>query len=169
MSVAGKDATNEFYALHRRDVLDKFGPRLIIGSVANEFPKLPSAAKSRLETSRIPYAEIMDAREGYAPSPFYTKKHHELRRYVREFVETHVRAEALENEDANEGPSKELWKKAADAGIFLLKLGPGKHQKLAYDMGFRLPCGIMPEEMDFFMEKVITEELSRHCCPGELS
>lgn len=166
LSVAGKDATNEFFGLHRRDVLDKFGPRLIIGSVANETPKLAPAAQAKTGFSSIPYAEIMDARAGFAPSPYYGPSHKKLRMYMREFVETYVRAEAVESEDAGQGPSKELWKKAAEAGIFLLKLGPGKHQRLAADLGFKLPCGIAPEEYDFFHEKIVTEELSRHSCPG---
>lgn len=137
---------------------------MIIGQVVNELPKIKPTVRGQL--SAIPYSEIMEDRAGFAKSPFYKESHHKLRKFMREFVDTHIKPEAIESEEAGQGPSKELWKKVAEAGIFLAKLGAGKHQRLAYDMGFRLPCGIMPEEYDFFHEKIVTEELARHACPG---
>ncbi|KAH9244328.1 hypothetical protein BASA81_018278 [Batrachochytrium salamandrivorans] len=39
LEVAGKDATKEFYSYHRHEVLSKY-PRLLIGGIVNEKPKI---------------------------------------------------------------------------------------------------------------------------------
>ncbi|KAI9018945.1 acyl-CoA dehydrogenase/oxidase [Hyaloraphidium curvatum] len=164
--LAGKDATEQFYGLHRSEVLEKFGPRLIVGQVANELPKIPPRRVTKLEWSKVPYAETMDEREGFFPSPYYKDSHRALRCFMREFVELYVTPEAIERDDDPKGPTPELWKRCADAGIFLVRLGPGKHQHMAAELGFKLPCGIKPDELDYFHEKIVAEELSRTGAPG---
>lgn len=56
IEVAGKDATEAFFAMHRSEVLVKYG-RFIIGTIEQEKPKyiLPSVTPGAL--SPVPYAE----------------------------------------------------------------------------------------------------------------
>lgn len=47
MDYGGKDATEAFYALHRHEVLEKFGPKLKVGQLQGYDNKLaPSSWKS---------------------------------------------------------------------------------------------------------------------------
>lgn len=50
-----RDISDDFYGLHRQEVLIKYAPRLKIGVIANEKPqyKLPVPG----ELSKVPYAE----------------------------------------------------------------------------------------------------------------
>jgi len=67
--IAGKDATETFFGLHRQEVLEKAQyKRLIIGSIAGQerriFPRAPGAL------SIVPYAEPTWLTPGYF-SPYY--------------------------------------------------------------------------------------------------
>ncbi|KAI9026709.1 acyl-CoA dehydrogenase/oxidase [Hyaloraphidium curvatum] len=151
--VAGKDATDVFYQLHRHSVLQKFGPRLLVGTVFNEKPKVVGEG----DFSTVPYAEPSSIRPGWKESPYYKESHKALRLFTRKFVNEFVRAEAIEHEDlTNERPSPELWKRMADAGLLACRLGPGKHLSL----GMKLPDCVKPSEFDYFHEMVVNEELS---------
>jgi len=56
LDYGGKDATEAFYALHRHEVLEKFGPKLKVGQLQGYDNKLaPSSWKS---LSNVPYAEV---------------------------------------------------------------------------------------------------------------
>lgn len=140
--VAGKDATDVFYQLHRHDVLQKFGPKLLIGRVFNESPKV--AGMGPTDFSTVPYAEPSSIRPGWKESPYYKESHKKLRIAMREFVNTYIRPEAVEHEESGERPSKELWKRMGDVGMLPLRLGPGKHLK-----GLKLFAGLKPEEVDY--------------------
>jgi hypothetical protein len=41
MQVSGKDSTEEFFALHRQEVLDKMGPKFVIGLIKGIFLRNP--------------------------------------------------------------------------------------------------------------------------------
>ncbi|KXS21857.1 acyl-CoA dehydrogenase NM domain-like protein [Gonapodya prolifera JEL478] len=163
LEYAGKDATEAFYGLHRHDVIVKFGPRLAIGTVANESPKVVNTVGA---FSQVPYAEAPQVRKGFAQLPYYRQSHEDVRNFMRQFVEENVREEATLKEETGEAPSKELVLKVAKAGIFQARLGPGPHQEYLSQLGFRLPCGITPKEFDFFHELIVTEELARTGMPG---
>jgi cytochrome b involved in lipid metabolism len=55
MELAGKDATEEFYGLHRQEVLLKYAPKLKIGTIADEKPSIPVATPGTI--SKVPYGE----------------------------------------------------------------------------------------------------------------
>lgn len=54
LELAGKDATDDFYGLHRQDVLVKYD-RYRIGTIANEQPQIEFYKSG--EMSKVPYAE----------------------------------------------------------------------------------------------------------------
>lgn len=66
MELAGKDATDAFYGLHRQEVLIKYD-RLKIGTIAGEEPQI--SIRQPGEISRVPYAES-SAWMGYK-SPYF--------------------------------------------------------------------------------------------------
>lgn len=54
LEFAGKDATDDFYGLHRQEVLVKYD-RYRIGTIANEQPQIDFYKSG--EMSKVPYAE----------------------------------------------------------------------------------------------------------------
>ena len=67
LELAGKDATDAFYGLHRQEVLIKYD-RYRIGTVANEKPQIDIYQAGDL--SKVPYAES-SAWMGFK-SPYFT-------------------------------------------------------------------------------------------------
>ncbi|KXS16673.1 acyl-CoA dehydrogenase domain-containing protein [Gonapodya prolifera JEL478] len=159
-SLAGRDVTDEFYGLHRQEVLQKFGPRYVIGQILNEKAKVVNTYRKPGALSDVPYAEPYSVRPGFK-SPYYDESHHRLRKWMRTFVEEHIIPDALEKEQSNERPSLELWKKMAAEGLHVARLGPGKHIAQLEKMGLKLPCGLTADTYTYFHEAVLNEELSR--------
>mmetsp|Transcript_14754 Transcript_14754/g.19357 ORF Transcript_14754/g.19357 Transcript_14754/m.19357 type:complete len:518 (+) Transcript_14754:181-1734(+) len=158
---AGKDATDVFYGLHMHAVLEKFGPRLLVGRLEgaeekNEENTIPGLDK----ISKVPYGEPM-AFQGFE-SPYYKESHHRMRKAVREFIHEHIRPEAEDGEMSNEPPSKELFKKMGEFGLLAARIGPGD----ALNYVKQLPGGVSKEEFDYFHEGIVHEEMGRIGCPG---
>ncbi len=55
LAFAGRDATEDFYALHRHEVLQKYAPKLLVGRIAGETQKV--IAQDGGQLSRVPYGE----------------------------------------------------------------------------------------------------------------
>jgi len=138
-------------------VLRKYEARLQVGVVEGaKTVKTPNAA----EFSNVPYAEPSHLR-GYR-SPYYTEKHVEFRKAMRELIEKEVRPWADEAELTQAYPSVEFYKKLGDFGLLAAMMGPGKHLELVS----RLPGGIAPKDFDYWCEGIVHEELGRIICPG---
>ncbi|KNC98116.1 uncharacterized protein SPPG_06525 [Spizellomyces punctatus DAOM BR117] len=153
LKVAGKDATEEFYGLHRQEVMDKFGPRYIIGQIAGEKPKLDLTKPG--EYSKVPYAEA-----GYLqgrPSPFYKESHIRFRDAIRKFYDDELTADAPTMDAMGEAPDRETYQKMGKIGLLACRLGPGPHLKVVPE----LPGGVKPEEFDYFHELISHEETTR--------
>lgn len=68
---AGQDATEQFYSLHLKEVLERAQyKRLIIGTVAGEEPSIASRTLGAI--SKVPYAEPTWLTSGYH-SPYYSE------------------------------------------------------------------------------------------------
>ncbi|KAJ3064234.1 hypothetical protein HDU99_004528, partial [Rhizoclosmatium hyalinum] len=80
IEVAGKDATEEFYSLHRHEILKKFS-KFAIGLVNGEKPKIQQEEGA---ISKVPYAET--AYWMGSKSPYYNESHIAFKKAVREFV-----------------------------------------------------------------------------------
>jgi len=157
LEVAGKEATDQFYGLHRQSVLNKYGPKYLIGTIVGEKPQIEESVPGTI--SKVPYGEPSWQQKGY--SPYYNESHKKLRDFLRKFTDEHIIPEAITHEDLGKPPSKELWQKMGAAGIHALRLGPGKHLGL-----MKLPAGITPETYDYFHEFITHEELCRVMCRG---
>ncbi|CAO3652770.1 unnamed protein product [Mucor hiemalis] len=150
LELAGKDATDAFYGLHRQEVLIKYD-RYRIGSIANEKPQIDLYQPGDL--SQVPYAES-SAWMGFK-SPYYTDSHFKLRIAVRKICDS-LAIEAREFEDAGTKPSDEFMKKMGDNHLLAMNIGPGPHLH-----GMVLPGGVKGEEFDYFHEMIVHEELGR--------
>ncbi|KZV96657.1 acyl-CoA dehydrogenase NM domain-like protein [Exidia glandulosa HHB12029] len=153
--VAGQDATEIFYGLHRHEVLQKPQyARLQIGTVKGELSLIESREPGQI--SGVPYAEPTWLQKGYY-SPYYTDKHREFQLVVRKFIDEVVYEDAQAREEDGKRVSQEVLDKMADVEMHAMRLGPGKHLK-----GRTLMGGLVkPEEFDYFHELIITQELTR--------
>ncbi|KAF8650967.1 hypothetical protein AX16_005003 [Volvariella volvacea WC 439] len=154
-SVAGKDATQVFFGLHRHEVLLKPQyARLQIGTIAGrkEYIKAPAPG----DLSKVPYGEPTWLSEGYH-SPYYSDNHRRFQKAVRTFMMTYVQPESVRCEESGKRISQELVDKMSEQNIIAMRLGPGKHLK-----GRTLMGGIVkPEEFDYFHEAIVHAELAR--------
>lgn len=104
--LAGKDATQVFFGLHRHEVLLRpQNKRLQIGKVAGqkELIKAPQPG----ELSQVPYAEPTWLSNGYH-SPYYSENHRKFQTAVRTFFQTVVQPESIKCEDSGQKISQEV-------------------------------------------------------------
>mmetsp|Transcript_975 Transcript_975/g.1305 ORF Transcript_975/g.1305 Transcript_975/m.1305 type:complete len:517 (-) Transcript_975:50-1600(-) len=162
LEYAGKDATEDFYALHRLEVLDKYA-RLKKGRLADaKGPPPKKASEAIQEFSKVPFAEPAYL-QGFK-SPYFTETHVKLRQEARKFFAGESMEEALECEQKSTAPSKEMRKRMGELGLIAMVQGPGAHLKIP-PKGL---CGgvVKPEEFTYFHEMVVQEERCRTMCPG---
>jgi alkylation response protein AidB-like acyl-CoA dehydrogenase len=156
--VAGQDATEAFYNLHRHEVLHQY-KSLCLGNVEGEKPEVIEQAPGDL--SQVPYAEPLWLTPQFK-SPYYKAAHHKLQRAMRKFVDEHIKPEAQEKELSGEYISQELIDKMAEANILAMRMGPGKHLHNRNLLG-----GAMDgKEYDYFSDLIISSELARQNARG---
>ncbi|KAF8348837.1 peroxisomal acyl-CoA-dehydrogenase [Amanita rubescens] len=158
--VAGKDATEAFFSLHRYEVLERPQyKRLQIGVIQGEESILHGRVIG--EISKVPYAEPTWLSPGYH-SPYYSENHRRFQKAVREFSESVILPDAEAREADGKRPSQSVIDKMAELNIHAMRLGPGKHLK-----GRTLMNGLVkPEEFDYFHELIVTQELARASLRG---
>ncbi|KAK3237200.1 hypothetical protein CYMTET_52705 [Cymbomonas tetramitiformis] len=159
--VAGQDATEAFYAMHRADVLSKYHKRLCIGVVSGE-EKAKSSFLEPGELSAVPYAES----SAWAPahkSPFFQETHFAFRKAVRAFFDEHITPIAVSSDEDGEEPSVEVYKKLGKVGLNAARMGPGPWMATP---GIELLGGLKPQEFDCFHEMIVHEEFARIGTPG---
>ncbi|PFH50572.1 hypothetical protein AMATHDRAFT_3854 [Amanita thiersii Skay4041] len=156
-NVAGQDATQMFFGLHRHEVLLRPQyARLQIGKVIGQEEQIKPPVPGQL--SKVPYAEPSWLNPGYF-SPYYTNSHRKFQTAIRTFFETAVAPEAARCEESGKRIPQEVVDKLAESNIISMRLGPGKHLR-----GRTLMGGIVkPEEFDYFHEAIIHAELARSC------
>ena len=109
--VAGKDATQAFFGLHRHEVLLRPQyARLQIGTVAGEEPVVRPLATD--EPSGVPYAEPSWLSAGYF-SPYYHDGHRKFQRAMRKFSMEVIYPDAVKCEENGKRISQsvleQLW------------------------------------------------------------
>lgn len=158
--IAGKDATEAFYGLHRHEVLEQSQyQRLKIGTITEEKSVIHGRVPGTI--SKVPYAEPTWLVEGYR-SPYFSDNHRAFHQQVRMFCDTYVFPDALAREADGKRPSQSVFDKMSELEINAMRLGPGKHLK-----GRTLMGGLVkPEEYDYFHELIITQELARAVLRG---
>ena len=156
--VAGKDCTEEFYNLHRQEVLQKYED-LCIGTIDGE--KSEVLVQKLGELSPVPYAEPTWLQPQFS-SPYYKDSHRRLQKAMRLFVDTHITPEAQKSEVEGKHISQELIDKMSKAGILHMRIGPGKHLH-----GVELLGGaVKGEEFDYFHDSIVSQELVRAMARG---
>jgi len=165
LDYAGTDATEDFFGLHRHEVLDKY-KRLKKGRLEDAGPPGPSAADAFGSISKVPFGEPSHLQG--IPSPFFKESHIALRKVIRRFYADEIMEEALECEAKNDcvgfPPSPELRLRCGEMGIVGMVLGPGEHLHMVPN---GLAGGVVKaEEFDYFHEMVVQEERTRGMCPG---
>ncbi|KAH9994801.1 acyl-CoA dehydrogenase/oxidase [Russula vinacea] len=139
--IAGQDATDAFYGLHRHE---------------GETPSLKGRNGS--EISRVPYAEPTWLAEGYH-SPYYKESHRRLQQAVRKFQDEVIFPDAQVREEDGKRPSLEVIQKMAEVNLHAMRAGPGKHLK-----GLTLMGGaVKPEEVNGFNAStlIVHQEIAR--------
>ncbi|KDQ65086.1 hypothetical protein JAAARDRAFT_247631 [Jaapia argillacea MUCL 33604] len=153
--VAGKDATEAFFGLHRHEVLLRPQyARLQVGVIQGQTELIKPLAAG--DNSKVPYAEPTWLAAGFH-SPYYTDNHKQFQKAMRKFFDEVVKPDALKCEDNGKRISQSVVDKLAELNIIAMRLGPGKHLK-----GLTLMGGIVtPEEFDYFHELIINFEIGR--------
>ncbi|KAL0954861.1 hypothetical protein HGRIS_003797 [Hohenbuehelia grisea] len=153
--VAGQDATEAFYGLHKHEVIERPQyARLQVGVIEGEQSVIHSRVTGEL--SNVPYAEPSWLSQGYF-SPYYTENHRKFQKAVRQFFDTVIAPDAFARELDGKPPSASVIEASCKMGILAMRMGPGKHLK-----GMELMGGaVKPEEFDYFHELIVTQELVR--------
>lgn len=153
--VAGKDATEIFFSLHRQEVLDKPQfKRLVIGTLQGA--KQQIIAREPGSLSGVPYAEPTWLSKGYH-SPYYKDHHRTFQAAYRKFVDEVLVPDAQLHEEDGKRPSQHVFDEMAKQNIIAMRMGPGPHLK-----GLELMGGmIKPEEFDYFHEMIMGQETAR--------
>ncbi|KAL1960206.1 hypothetical protein VTO42DRAFT_8749 [Malbranchea cinnamomea] len=151
--VAGQDATEAFYNLHRQEVLEKYKD-LCLGVVQGETPEVIERKIGDL--SPVPYAEPLWLRPQYR-SPYYKESHRRLQKAMREFTEKYIAPESAQKEADGTYISQELIDRMAETNILAMRLGPGPHLH-----GRKLLGGVVDgKEFDYFHDLIVAQELTR--------
>jgi len=154
LDVAGQDATEVFYEIHRKSVLTETRyQRFCIGRVQQEEVKAAS-------DTVLPYTESL----GFwrRKTPYYNESHYRFRAGVREFVDRELAPIAVKDDEEGTYPSQELSEKMGAAGIVAcLVAADPRAQTYINALGIKLPGGIKPEEYDLFHSLIYSEELRR--------
>ncbi|ORZ12295.1 acyl-CoA dehydrogenase/oxidase [Absidia repens] len=158
LELAGKDVTDEFYGLHRQEVLTKYAPRLKIGTIANEEPNIKAVEPGALST--VPYGEP-SFWMGFH-SPYFNESHHQFRVAIRKIFDE-IKQEAQQSEDMGKVPSKEIYRQLGEEGVLAAQIGPGPWMQ---NIIKKLPGDVKPEEFDYFHELIAHQENARLAAPG---
>lgn len=156
--VAGRDATVDFYQLHRQEVLTKYKD-LCIGTLEGETPEVIDQKPGDL--SAVPYAEPLWLRPEFS-SPYYNESHRRLQKAAREFTDKYVTPEAQQKEKDGTYISQEMVDRLAETNLLAMRLGPGEHLH-----GRQLLGGVVDgKEFDSFHDMILTQEMVRASARG---
>ena len=102
--IAGTDASEAFFSLHRSEVLEKY-ERLIIGRIRDATRQYILPIPGAL--SPVPHGEPGWLTPSFR-TPYYGDSHRALQTEMRMFFDVEVKREAREHEVSHERPTKEL-------------------------------------------------------------
>jgi len=163
--VAGEDATEQFYALHKKDVLTKYHDKLCVGVIADgEQTDLarPEASGEEL-VSMVPYAEIPMLRPNWAPAPWWTESHRDFLLGMRKIL-IDLQPEVNEIETSGGYVKGDIAQRVGKTGILACMNGMacmGVAQKLKDEGKLTFPGGIEPKDFDLWHEYLANQEFAR--------
>lgn len=172
--VAGEDATEQFYALHSKDVLDKYHDRLCVGVLVQDGDKtsksdlkLPQKADEEL-ISLVPYAEIPLLRRNWAKAPWWKESHRNFLVDMRRQLQA-MDAEFREIEAGTDYVPLEMQQRLGACGILACMNGMSVMsvaQKLKDQGRMKFPGGIEPKDFDLWHEYLAHQEFARNVPVG---
>jgi len=160
--LAGHDVTNEFFDLHRQEILTKYA-RLKIGRLDSAEEAMHSP-DDESEISSVPFAEL-PAFQGQI-SPYFKESHRRFMEAVRSFVRRELAPMASSQELSGDYPMKETQQKLGQKGLMVTRMGPGPWLAQAAELGIEIPGGVSPAEFDYFHEMIAHQEFGRLGHPG---
>ena len=155
---SGRDATEEFFSFHKKEVLAKYGPKLRVGVLENYAPIIDPTSPSPVFDTYTPFAESPFIR-GWR-SPYFTESHRKFRAATRAFMHEHIIPEVEYLHERGADPSAELFEKLGNFGLLAARGGPYT-MPFVKAMGIPLPGGISPDSFDYFHEMIAIDELYR--------
>jgi len=163
--VAGADATQQFFAYHRGDVLKKYS-KLLKGTVVGVDAGATSRTSDRALLTQVPYSEA-SAFLGWH-SPYYNETHRAMRANLRRIVQESIQPEADESENSGDAPSEEVYKAMGESGLLAARIGKDCMQFLVSipEIQMETRLGVPVERFDHFHELIAHEEMGRLGTPG---
>lgn len=171
---AGQDATGQFYALHNKDILEKYHDRLCVGVLADDGGKSKKTDLKRPPNtgealiSEVPYAEIPMLRKNWAKSPWWTDSHRKFLVGLRSIL-VEANEDLYEIERGTEYVPLEMQEQMGACGVLACMNGlsvMGVAQKLKDEGKMTLPGGIEPKEFDLWHEYLANQEFARSVPTG---
>lgn len=156
LAYAGKDVTSEFYAFHARDVLEKYGPRMRVGTVGDS-STAPSKEFRKGIDVYTPFAEPSFFR-GWK-SPYYKPYHLRFRNAVRAYIIDELLPLVEGCDENNEDIPSEAFLSMGKSGMIAARIGPPA-APFVRELGIQLPGGISADELDYFVESICNSQAS---------
>jgi alkylation response protein AidB-like acyl-CoA dehydrogenase/predicted heme/steroid binding protein len=162
----GKDCTEEFFDLHKAEVLSSTGAKLVKGTVSGTEVGVNEGRADYHKLDVAPYSEPA-AYMGWH-SPYYKESHKTFRLKLRSFVEDVLKPEAFESEELGDYPSEEIYQEMGKCGLLASRIGKAVMPVIPMIPGIELEksLGVKPKEFDHFHELIAHEEMGRLQCPS---
>ncbi|KAJ3410285.1 hypothetical protein HDV05_003967 [Chytridiales sp. JEL 0842] len=156
MSVAGQDATKQFFQFHRPDVVfAKYDPKLLIGTIKDADIQAPEYNIDGPFGDLVAFGDPAWYQDW--SSPFYKPSHRKLRAWMRQLVDTEITPFVHDWETAGSIPLS-LLPKLGSRGVLTAFTGAYPWPKEA---PMPPPGGVPPQEWDAFHELIMQDELGR--------
>lgn len=156
MEIAGRDATEEFFSYHRKDVLAKYGDKLRVGQIEGSVP-LPVSLAHEFDTY-TPFAESSAVRGWF--NPYMSESHRHFRLECRRILAKHVYPHVEEMHERGTDPSEEMYLELGKAGLLAARCGPYT-MPFVKQLGISLPGNVSTEDFDYFHEMIALMEFYR--------
>eukprot|EP01098_Paradermamoeba_levis_P013409 TRINITY_DN6101_c0_g1_i4.p1 TRINITY_DN6101_c0_g1~~TRINITY_DN6101_c0_g1_i4.p1 ORF type:complete len:321 (+),score=72.66 TRINITY_DN6101_c0_g1_i4:67-1029(+) len=148
---SGKDVSEMFKVYHNKDILDKYGPKFLIGTLEGHEENGGFAIPGAFG-DLVPYGDPLWYQR--FNSPYYKETHHVWREKVRRFVDTEI-IPTMDSWRGEDRPPAAILQKMGKEGLLAAMCGPP--WPAAY-----LPADVTPpEDFDYFHELILYDEISR--------
>lgn len=165
LKLGGKDVSSEFWDFHSRDVLEKFGKKLRIGTtsvLANDQEEDNINNKIALDVF-TPFGES-PAFRGWK-SPYILERHVKVKLAVREFIHKQLLPLTEHCEDLDQDVPLEAFKLMGENGLLAARIGPTTIP-FVKALGIKLPGDILPDQLDYYTRYIVNYEFYRNMPPG---
>merc|ERR1711907_279972 len=162
--IMAKQYSRDEVAEHKHEIItSKYGPKLLVGTIKGETPKIEHANKWS-DISVVPFGETPHFQRGFKPTPYYNDSHEAFKLGCRATIDAELRAKAEAGEVSGEMPSLEQYRMMGKNGLLASRIGVACMGSLP--SGITIPGGVKPSEFDYFHKLICHEEFGRLATPG---